>query len=50
MLDRERLGGCEVCDAGRSLDPAAGPDGHCDRPRNAGRDDGFELILQRGHG
>jgi hypothetical protein len=42
---RQRLAGGHVCDAGRGLDPAAGPLGHDDRARDAGCDDGFEEML-----
>ena len=49
-LDGNQTSIREVCDAGCSLYPVIGPDGHCDRSRNAGRDYRFELILQRFHG
>ena len=50
MLDGQQLAGRQVREAGRCLDSGLTPVGHCDRPRNTGRDNRLELILNRRHG
>ena len=50
MLDGERLARRDIREAGRCLNSTVRPDGYHRRPRNTGRDDRLELIVNRCHG
>jgi hypothetical protein len=50
MLDGQQLASRQVREAGRCLDSPLTSVGHCDRPRNTGRDNRLKLILNRWHG
>jgi hypothetical protein len=49
MIDRQRLVCSYVCNAGRCVNPPFRPERYCNGTRNAGRDNDFELSLDRFH-
>jgi hypothetical protein len=49
VIGRERLAGSQVCEADRFLNLLVRPERYRDGARNAGRDNGFELIADRFH-